>query len=262
MHPMQENAHTRTLSPWIVSGISLVVGIIVLLDEIAKWHIIQKLPINGEFFEWSFFTIGLHKNFGIAFDGDVYREINLSDRLKFESIWEIIIAAQGSNKWNLAALSNIFHISKISVRADIKSKLLAKLMELSRYQNNPHLLFCALLIRLELNDPFLIIKLFPGYDLGEYYRNQSRIYADIEESLPDKIKVIKVALKMLTPKQMQAVMAYYIDNDEKCSMDIISKRLKISKSALKERLDTAKRSMGIGFENYFKVMKIIDDLKR
>ncbi|KKU34015.1 MAG: Lipoprotein signal peptidase [Candidatus Uhrbacteria bacterium GW2011_GWE2_46_68] len=65
---MQENAHTRTLSPWIVSGISLVVGIIVLLDEIAKWHIIQKLPINGEFFEWSFFTIGLHKNFGIAFD--------------------------------------------------------------------------------------------------------------------------------------------------------------------------------------------------
>ena len=197
-----------------------------------------------------------------AFDGDMYREINLSDRLKFESIWEIIIAAQGSNKWNLAALSNIFHISKISVRADIKSKLLAKLMELSRYQNNPHLLFCALLIRLELNDPFLIIKLFPGYDLGEYYRNQSRIYADIEESLPDKIKVIKVALKMLTPKQMQAVMAYYIDNDEKCSMDIISKRLKISKSALKERLDTAKRSMGIGFENYFKVMKIIDDLKR
>ena len=118
------------------------------------------------------------------------------------------------------------------------------------------------MIRLELNDPFLIIKLFPGYDLGEYYRNQSRIYADIEESLPDKIKVIKVALKMLTPKQMQAVMAYYIDNDEKCSMDIISKRLKISKSALKERLDTAKRSMGIGFENYFKVMKIIDDLKR
>ncbi len=68
MHPMQKNSHARTLNPWIVSGVSLVVGIIVLLDEITKWHIIQKLPTNGEFFEWSFFTIGLHKNFGIAFD--------------------------------------------------------------------------------------------------------------------------------------------------------------------------------------------------
>jgi len=50
------------------ASISLVSGVIVLLDEIVKWNVLQKLPINGEFFEWFFFTIGLHKNFGIAFD--------------------------------------------------------------------------------------------------------------------------------------------------------------------------------------------------
>lgn len=65
---MQENSHTRTLSPWIFSSVSLIVVAVVLLDEIIKWYVIQKLPVNGEFFEWSFFTIGLHKNFGIAFD--------------------------------------------------------------------------------------------------------------------------------------------------------------------------------------------------
>lgn len=68
MHSMQKDPHTRTLSPLLHTSLLLLACLIVLADEIIKKQVIQKLPSIGEFFEWSFFSIGLHKNFGIAFD--------------------------------------------------------------------------------------------------------------------------------------------------------------------------------------------------
>ena len=65
---MQKNSHTRTLGYLFCIFVLLLASVTVLTDEIIKKYIMQKLPFNGEFFEWTFFSVGLHKNFGIAFD--------------------------------------------------------------------------------------------------------------------------------------------------------------------------------------------------
>jgi signal peptidase II len=65
---MQKNSHTRTLGCLFYIFVLLFASFTVLTDEIIKKYVMQKLPFNGEFFEWSFFSVGLHKNFGIAFD--------------------------------------------------------------------------------------------------------------------------------------------------------------------------------------------------
>lgn len=197
----------------------------------------------------------------VNIDTDGYKEVNSGDGLNLFDLWEIIIDVKEDNNWDMDYLLNIFHITKKTPQSDINSKTLDKLIHSLRYQNDPHLLFCAFLIHFKLNDPKVIKKLFPGYNMGHYYKNQSRIYVDLDEFLPERIKFAKLSMRAMSKKQTEAVNGYIINNDKKLSMERVSKRLGISKSSLKERLDNAGKKARIVLLNYKKIKNIIKEVQ-
>jgi len=172
---------------------------------------------------------------------DVYREVHETEELTSVDIWEIIIQVKEGHQWNREELLALFNINKKRVKNDAASKMLIKLMRSSRYEYDPHLIFAALLIRLDMNDPAMIKKYFPGYDLKIYYTNQSKVFSDIQKRIPDKIEFIDELFEIISKPQREAVEKYYMHNDKNLSMEEVSKKLGISKSSLYSRLEGAKK---------------------
>jgi signal peptidase II len=70
---MQKDFDSRSVKrTWLIITIST---LLVVLDEIFKIIVLEKLPTEGSFVIPNIFQLGLHKNFGIAFDAPVGENI-------------------------------------------------------------------------------------------------------------------------------------------------------------------------------------------
>ncbi len=49
-------------------AIGIIAGVLVVIDEVFKYLVLSRLPENGSLIGNKFFALGLHKNFGIAFN--------------------------------------------------------------------------------------------------------------------------------------------------------------------------------------------------
>ncbi|MBU1705477.1 signal peptidase II [Patescibacteria group bacterium] len=66
---MQENLDTRGLIKKInIIGYAIIFVLIVIADEIVKFTALKILPDEGSLVDPAFFSLAIHKNFGIAFD--------------------------------------------------------------------------------------------------------------------------------------------------------------------------------------------------
>ena len=99
---MQKDLDSRSVKrTWLIITIS---ALLVVLDEILKIIALEKLPAEGSFVIPNIFQLGVHKNFGIAFDTPVGGDIivGLSIGLILFFCW-IFLQAYRKHAWYTGA---------------------------------------------------------------------------------------------------------------------------------------------------------------
>ena len=115
------------------------------------------------------------------------------------------------------------------------------LIEEGCFAKDPKLELVAFLISEGITRPEFLKRVVPDLDYGEFKRDEGKVNALINATLPEKAKIFKLFLASLTDIQRKTVQVLYFDNDENLTQVEVAKKLRISYDSLRDRLSGIKK---------------------
>jgi DNA-directed RNA polymerase specialized sigma24 family protein len=134
----------------------------------------------------------------------------------------------------------------------IRQSQARKLFEEAHFIRNSKLRLALLLISKNITDPDLIARIAPELGYPELKKLERVVHAEIDKTLPERIKKFGNFLTSLTTAQKEAIEHVHLKNDYGLSQADIAKKLGISIDSLADRLRGAEKKLRAAYPEFRK----------